>query len=199
MPSRISFFTGRYAHSHRNRVNYTPLDPSEVLMQARLKEAGYQTAAIGKLHYTPPTPDVARARAGTMSNCTTARRSRTVVGLREVAAASMIRKKNLNYHAVAKNIPPGRIRFARRWTRSSPRPPGPDCGRGTGWLSSRAASQPFFLHVSFWKPHSPYEVAAPYDAMYDDVEIPIPDTATPRRGPETAAAAAYARACAMAG
>src|SRR5580765_4294787 len=60
VPSRISFFTGRYAHSHRNRVNYTPLDRSEVLMQARLKEAGYQTASIGKLHYTPPTPDVAR-------------------------------------------------------------------------------------------------------------------------------------------
>src|SRR6478735_4635839 len=55
-----AFFTGRYAHSHRNRVNYTPLDRSEVLMQARLKQADYQTAAIGKLHYTPPTPDVAR-------------------------------------------------------------------------------------------------------------------------------------------
>ena len=25
VPSRVSFFTGRYAHSHRNRVNYTPL------------------------------------------------------------------------------------------------------------------------------------------------------------------------------
>src|SRR5438067_1788620 len=41
VPSRVSFFTGRYPHSHRNRVNYTPLDRSEALMQARLKEAGY--------------------------------------------------------------------------------------------------------------------------------------------------------------
>src|SRR5262245_34306353 len=47
VPSRISFFTGRYAHSHRNRVNYTPLDRSEVLLQARLKEAGYRTASVG--------------------------------------------------------------------------------------------------------------------------------------------------------
>src|SRR5471030_1504684 len=45
VPSRISFFTGRYAHSHRNRVNYTPLDRSEILLQARLKEEGYRTAA----------------------------------------------------------------------------------------------------------------------------------------------------------
>ena len=60
VPSRISFFTGRYAHSHRNRVNYTPLDRSEVLMQARLKEAGYRTASVGKLHYFPPTPEEAQ-------------------------------------------------------------------------------------------------------------------------------------------
>ena len=45
------------------------------------------------------------------------------------------------------------------------------------WLDELVrGTQPFFLHVSFWKPHSPYEVAAPYDAMYDSVEIPIPDT-----------------------
>jgi hypothetical protein len=59
VPSRISFFTGRYAHSHRNRVNYTPLDRREVLMQARLKGAGYRTGVVGKLHYHPPTRDEA--------------------------------------------------------------------------------------------------------------------------------------------
>ena len=49
--------------------------------------------------------------------------------------------------------------------------------RARHWLNELARGpQPFFLHVSFWKPHSPYEVAAPYDAMYDGVEIPIPDT-----------------------
>ncbi|MCH7726995.1 MAG: sulfatase-like hydrolase/transferase, partial [Planctomycetes bacterium] len=55
VPSRVSFFTGRYPHTHRNRVNYTPLSQSEVLMQRRLKEAGYTTASVGKLHYWPPT------------------------------------------------------------------------------------------------------------------------------------------------
>ena len=55
VPSRASFFTGRYPHSHRNRVNYTPLSKSEVLMQARLKKAGYSTASVGKLHLWPPT------------------------------------------------------------------------------------------------------------------------------------------------
>ena len=35
VPSRISFFTGRYPHSHRNRVNYTPCDPRETLLEHR--------------------------------------------------------------------------------------------------------------------------------------------------------------------
>ena len=37
VPSRASYFTGRYAHSHRNRVNYTPLDQREILLPARLQ------------------------------------------------------------------------------------------------------------------------------------------------------------------
>ena len=50
VPSRASFFTGRYPHSHRNRVNYTPLATSEVLLAARLQRAGYQTAIVGRFH-----------------------------------------------------------------------------------------------------------------------------------------------------
>jgi arylsulfatase A-like enzyme len=40
VPSRITFQTGRYPHSHRNRVNYTPLDRDEKLIQQYLSEAG---------------------------------------------------------------------------------------------------------------------------------------------------------------
>ncbi|MCH5378268.1 MAG: sulfatase-like hydrolase/transferase, partial [Planctomycetes bacterium] len=63
VPSRASFFTGRYPHSHRNRVNYTPLAASEVLLPARLQAAGYRTALVGKTHlyhHYPPTADEAR-------------------------------------------------------------------------------------------------------------------------------------------
>jgi arylsulfatase A-like enzyme len=176
VPSRISFFTGRYAHSHRNRVNYTPLDRREVLMQARLKDAGYRTGVVGKLHYTPPTPEEAH------------RTGFDIVELHDSASfldrwSDYVKwrqtndpKKNLNYHAVAKDIAPGKNPFRAAldaeftdtaWTGL----------RARHWLKELAhGSQPFFLHVSFWKPHSPYEVAVPYDAMYDGVAIPIPDT-----------------------
>ena len=59
VPSRISFFTGRYAHSHRNRVNYTPLELIGSAHASPSPRGGYQTAAVGKLHYYPPTKEEA--------------------------------------------------------------------------------------------------------------------------------------------
>lgn len=176
VPSRVSFFTGRYAHSHKNRVNYTPLDRSEVLLQGRLKNAGYRTAAVGKLHYYPPTKTEA-LRTGF-----------DIVELHDAVSyldlhSDYVRWRNANdpqklvgYRALARDIEPGRNPFRQaidiRFT-------------DTAWTGGRAreqlqelakAGQPFFLYVSFWKPHSPYEVPRPYDAMYDDVQIPIPPT-----------------------
>ncbi|WP_407073041.1 sulfatase [Prosthecobacter sp.] len=176
VPSRISFFTGRYAHSHKNRVNYTPLDRNEVLMQARFKEAGYRTAAVGKLHYYPPNKEEA---------------FRTGFETAELHDGSSItdlwsdyvkwmRQNNPElkpyYRATAKDVAPGKNPFRSvldlKYT-------------DTAWTGERSRAvltelvkqeQPFFFYVSFWKPHSPYEVAAPYDSMYDGVEIPIPAT-----------------------
>ena len=178
VPSRVSFFTGRYAHSHRNRVNYTPLDRSEVLIQARLKEAGYRTASVGKLHYYPPTVEEAR------------RTGFDVVELHDGVPYTDLwsdyvkwwrandPKATRSYRALAKDIEPGknpyRAAIDTKFT-------------DTAWTGERARhhlaelgreSSPFFLFVSFWKPHSPYEIGPPYDSMYDDVEIPLPETFT---------------------
>lgn len=176
VPSRISFFTGRYAHSHRNRVNYTPLDRREVLLQARLKDKGYRTASVGKLHYYPPTPEEAQRTGFDIvelhDGASFTDRWSDYVKWRQIHDP----KKEVNYRAVAKDIAPGKNPFRSAisaeftetaWTGE----------RGRHWLKELARGpSPFFLFVSFWKPHSPYEVAAPYDAMYDGVAIPVPDT-----------------------
>ncbi len=179
VPSRISFFTGRYAHSHRNRVNYTPLDRSEVLMQARFKEGGYRTASVGKLHYYPPTVEEARRTGFDDVELHdgvpfTDLWSDYVKWLR----ANGPQKNILNYRAVAKNIEPGKNPFRAAigteytdtaWTGQ----------RARYWLEQLAhGDKPFFLHVSFWKPHSPYEIGPPYDSMYDNVNIPLPENFT---------------------
>jgi len=49
-PSRASFLTGQYAHTHGVVTNHTPWDNRNVTFIELLKKAGYATAFIGKWH-----------------------------------------------------------------------------------------------------------------------------------------------------
>ncbi len=178
VPSRISFFTGRYPHSHKNRVNYTPLAESEILMQARLKKAGYTTASIGKLHLFPPTVEEAKRSGFDIVELHDA-----VPYLDQFSDYVKWRDehdphKEVRYRAYAKNVEPGGNPF-----RAAIDEPFTD----TAWVGQRTrhhikelakVDKPFFLYSSFWKPHSPYEIPVPYDRMYNDVEIPLPKLTT---------------------
>ncbi len=178
VPSRASFFTGRYPHSHRNRVNYTPLDRREVLMQSRLRDAGYATASVGKLHYHPPTVMEAQ------------RTGFDAVELHDAVStldrfSDYISWRNQHdpqsgtpHRALASDIPAGKNPFRQTIDEKYSE---------TTWTGERtrhhirrlaAGDQPFFLFSSFWKPHAPFEVPQPFDAMYDDVEIPLPKQMT---------------------
>ena len=174
VPSRVSFFTGRYPHSHRNRVNYTPLDRSEVLMQSRLREAGYATASVGKLHYYPP--DVGEAKR---TGFELVELHDGVSKLDRFSDYVTWRKRfdpqaKIHYRALAKDVPTGKNPCRQAIDEKYSE---------TTWVGERtrhyirqlaAGDEPFFLFSSFWKPHSPYEVPEPFDAMYDDVQIPLP-------------------------
>ena len=49
-PSRASFLTGQYGHTHGVKTNHTPWDEKNVTFIELLKQAGYDTAFIGKWH-----------------------------------------------------------------------------------------------------------------------------------------------------
>ncbi len=49
-PSRASFLTGQYAHTHGVVTNHTPWDNRNVTFLEQLSAAGYETAFIGKWH-----------------------------------------------------------------------------------------------------------------------------------------------------
>jgi arylsulfatase A-like enzyme len=51
MPSRASIFTGLTTRGHRTRMNGITLDSSTRTFPDELRRAGYQTKAIGKLHF----------------------------------------------------------------------------------------------------------------------------------------------------
>ena len=176
VPSRASYFTGRYPHSHKNRVNYTPLDGRERLAQQYFHEAGYQTGVVGKLHYYPPTAAHARTLGWDKVQIDDG------VGATDPYSDYVAWRKqndpkaNVGYQSAApkpgKN--PFRAAIAYEYT-------------PTAWTGAQtrlmlrelaAGGQPFFLYSSFFKPHSPHTVPEPYDEMYDGVDIPLPKQMT---------------------
>ncbi len=176
VPSRVTYFTGRYPHAHRNRVNYTPLDPGETLIQRRLQAAGYRTAAVGKLHYYPPTPAHARS-----TGFDTIRLDDGVPATDPYSDYVRWRKDNdplasTPYQTVAPK--PGGNPF--RGAISYQHTPTAWVGRETremlGGLTR--SGQPFFLFSSFFKPHAPYTVAEPYDSLFNNADIPLPRQVT---------------------
>jgi N-acetylglucosamine-6-sulfatase len=57
-PSRASFVTGTYAHTHGVKNNITPWDNDNVTYMELLKYAGYDTAFIGKWHMPGELPEL---------------------------------------------------------------------------------------------------------------------------------------------
>ncbi|QDT46905.1 Arylsulfatase [Symmachiella dynata] len=184
VPARASFFTGRYAHAHRNRVNYTPIDRRTVLLPARLREAGFQTALIGKLHlfyYHPPSSENAQKTGFDIVELHdgTHRTDRWSDYARWRNKHDP--RRDVYYRELAKDVPdlaanlkpgtnPYRSAIDEQFT-------------DTTWTGDRTraalrqmakADQPFFLYSSFWKPHSPFEVPVPFDSLYNDVDFELP-------------------------
>src|SRR5574340_998077 len=175
VPSRISYFTGRYPHCHRNRENYTPCDPRAVFCYRLLQRAGYRTGSVGKLHFHPPTAEHAR-RTG----LDVVRLDDGVGHTDAHSDYTRWRKENdpragVPDHATVKNARnPFRAQIEYRFT-----PTAWTGEQGREVLRELAGSpQPFFLFVSFFKPHAPHTVPEPYDGMYDGVEIPLPRQVT---------------------
>jgi len=50
MPARATFFTGLMPRAHGVRTNGIPLDPSVPTMTEALRQAGYHTHSVGKIH-----------------------------------------------------------------------------------------------------------------------------------------------------
>lgn len=57
-PSRYSLLSSRYVHEHRGSNNHCTLAPDIPTFPRLLREAGYKTAAVGKMHFTPTYLDV---------------------------------------------------------------------------------------------------------------------------------------------
>jgi arylsulfatase len=172
VPSRVTVMNGQYAHTHGMRGNgsTTGLLDEATTLPSLLGAAGYQTAAIGKMHFTPE-----RARHGfdEMIIPTDYYRwmSRSGNPLQPM------------HHGLGQNeLYPGMATV-------------PEALTLTSWIAEQSVeyirerrdpTKPFFLWCSFSKPHPPLDPPEPYYSMYCGCDIPAPvagDWSTDERCP----------------
>lgn len=176
VPARVSILTGRIPASWGVRGNAGAVPAGCPTLPAVLGLHGYRTQAIGKMHFVPDF----RARNG-FDHVIASEEGREwqrggddyQAYLRAVGWEGLERG-----HGIGNND-----------ARTSPSPL-PLQHYHTTWCTDLALEwlrrhrrerpeQPFFLWVSFTKPHAPYDPPEPYDRLYDPFRVP-----GPRGGPE---------------
>ena len=204
-PSRMSFYTGRYASSHGAQWNGFPLRVGEVTLGDHLREAGMDCWLLGKTHMKADARGMARLGLSADS----------VIGARQAECGfdawarddglwgmgpdGFYDEKRSPYNAYLTSkgydgdnpwadyanagVADGEI--ASGWMfRNADKPANiREEDSETPWLTSEAirfvdeATGPWCAHVSFIKPHWPYIVPAPYHDMYgkDDIQAPVRD------------------------
>ena len=160
VPSRMTIMTGQYGFNHGmlwNGSSSEVLDNSRTL-PALMKDAGYQTCAVGKMHFTPQ-----RARHGFdemwLPDDYYREMHRSGSGVQPMR------------HGLGQNeLYPGMATV-------------PESMTLTSWTAEkclefvrdrRDPTVPFFLWCSFSKPHPPLDPPEPYYSMYRQCAIPEP-------------------------
>ena len=161
MPQRVTMLTGRAASRFGMPHNFnarSPIDPQTSLPARLTREAGYQTKAIGKMHFAP-----GRARMG--FEHITLHPNDYVNWLEGTPYAGMYRGHGLGGNEVYPAVAPMPQRFTHTsWI----------VEQSIRFLVERDPENPFFLWIIFESPHSPFDPPAPFDRMYDNFTIPAP-------------------------
>jgi len=163
-PSRASFVSGRYPQNTPVVTNNIPLDDNIITFAHVLAEHGYATGYAGKWHLDGKgKPQWAPERKFGFDD------NRFMF--------------NRGHWKKMEDTPSG-PRVAARNRRGQPSydvAGADEKSFTTDWLASKAIDfieqhkdAPFCYMVSFPDPHGPNTVRAPYDTMYQSVEVPIP-------------------------
>jgi len=173
-PARASLFTGMYAMNHRSVTNGTPLDARHTDLAAELRRGGWRPTLFGYTDHSPDPralrPDDPRLRSyeGVYDSFD--------VGLRideDAAAWLAYLEDRCGASFTASDVYAGPLGTAA---------PYPAEVSETAFLTDAAiafldrheAAEPWFVHVSYLKPHPPLVAAAPYHALYELDEVPAP-------------------------
>jgi arylsulfatase len=170
VPSRISIMTGHNVFSHGMTHNGATGDVMgrERTLPSALRDCGYQTAAIGKMHFHPQ-----RKRHGFDEMILPDDYFRQ---MQQSGAALQPMRHGLGQNEFYPSMSTV-----------------PEAQTLTSWIAEQSADYigvrrdpdvPFFLWCSFSKPHPPFDPPEPYYSMYRDCDIPDPVVGDWRDGPQ---------------
>src|SRR5262249_18659306 len=180
-PGRASLLTGLYMMNHRVVQNSVPLDMRHTNLALEMRQAGYEPALVG---YTTTTPDprVTPHHDPRFRILGSLMHGWHPVGLWEPekrAYFNWLRTKGFDVPEPPEDI----------WLPLEARGPGATTSASrvpkelsdTAWATECAlsylegiASQPWFLHLGYYRPHPPFIAVAPYNTYYDPAEVPAP-------------------------
>lgn len=196
-PSRMSFYTGRYAISHGASYNNVPLQVSERTIGDYLRPQGYRTALVGKTHMRRDEEgmrhlglDPDSSRGVLISQCGFEPFERDD-GLHPDQSADpdlpynrYLRERgyagNNPWHSAANSAESKSGELLSGWHMRHSHLPArvKEEHSETAYTTNRAmdfiteaGDSPWCLHLSYIKPHWPYMAPAPYHAMYHQKDL----------------------------
>jgi arylsulfatase A-like enzyme len=209
-PSRMSYYTGRYVHSHGASWNFVPLKAGEMTIGDHLRPLGVQSVLVGKTHMRADLAGMARLGIDPDSR----------IGRRIAECGFDAYERDDGIHPYSGHDPdPGYSDYLRRngfggdnpweaWANSvldedgavrsgwflkySNRPARiPAEHSETPYITRRAmdfiaesGDQPWCLHLSYIKPHWPYVAPEPYASMYTAADaLPVVRSEREREDP----------------
>jgi len=196
-PSRVSWYSGRYAASHRVTWNRVPLPLDEKMLGHYLEEAGRSARLLGKTHFVPDRKGLAAAGYQLEG------RARMLF---EEGGFDPVERYDghfeLEHDSPYRQYLIGRgYRSERPWTDYVIGSDAPDGSIASGWLLRNAGlparvraedsetaylttraidfidaqgDTPWVLHLSYIKPHWPTKAPAPYHALFSAEDAPRP-------------------------
>ncbi|MFW6124970.1 MAG: sulfatase [Pirellulales bacterium] len=175
-PSRYSLLTGQYVRQHRGRSNRATLLPGTATFADMLRQAGYRTKAVGKMHFTPAYLDVGfselelaeqNGRGRFVDDYHRYLRERGLVDAVDLVDQERPYRDHApeeyweTFGAGVSNLP--------------------EEHHSTTWIGNRAVEtletwepgRPNLLMVGLIKPHHPFDPPAPWHTMYDPAELTV--------------------------
>jgi arylsulfatase A-like enzyme len=185
VPARVSLWTGRWPHAHGARRNETPMPADEVHAFRLWREAGYDTALIGKDHCFALDDDRALFDVWCELDHEGLPPDRPARGMAWVRPEAAIEAAHARRLAMPRQA--AAVSYAVSDVDPGDASSGVLAAQAVAYLEGRAGvERPFALWLSFPDPHTPYEVPRAYADLVppESVELPPPlppDAALPER------------------